>query len=204
MWFPETKTRKITLVFSWCSGNLIFSNVSNSLLPFLVLLLWVSLVLFFLVALLHLTISLQVALLVTRFISATLVQFVGQFWCFTGACSKSGVSGLRTSETAVLLHEESGDISGSELLDVRCGLKDDGFFFFFFFLYPVYCLSRRGLTLDFTFVYTTPLAPNAIFASASPAVLSLCMELTPSDCSPHRSSTEMLFLDTPFWDRAPV
>ena len=52
--------------------------------------------------------------------------------------------------------------------------------------------------LDFTFVYTTPLAPSASFAPASPAVLSFCVELTPSDRSPRRSSKEMLFSDAPF------
>jgi hypothetical protein len=34
--------------------------------------------------------------------------------------------------------------------------SDDLFFFFFFFLNPVYCPSRRGLTLDFTLWYATP------------------------------------------------
>ena len=70
-------------------------------------------------------------------------------------------------------------------------------FFFFFFLNPIYCPSRRGLMLDFTFLYATPLAPNASSAPASLTILSVCTELTPSDRSPCGPSTETLFSDAP-------
>jgi hypothetical protein len=51
--------------------------------------------------------------------------------------------------------------------------RDDsiGSVFFCFVLNPVYCPLRRSLTLDFTFWYVTPLAPNASFAPASPVIL---------------------------------
>ena len=51
--------------------------------------------------------------------------------------------------------------------------------------------------MDFIFVYTTPLAPNASFAPTSLALLSFYTELTPSDRSPRRSSKETLFSDAP-------
>jgi hypothetical protein len=63
-------------------------------------------------------------------------------------------------------------------------LDQSASFFFFFFLNPIYCPSRRSLTLDFTLLYATPLASSAIFAPASPVILSVCIELTPSDRSP--------------------
>lgn len=62
----------------------------------------------------------------------------------------------------------------------------------------LYCLSRPSLILDFTFWYTTPLAPSAIFTPASPVILSACTELTLSDHSPCRPSRETLFLDAPY------
>jgi len=44
---------------------------------------------------------------------------------FARTCSKSRVSRLGTDETAVLLHEASGNIGGGQFLGFRCGLKKD-------------------------------------------------------------------------------
>jgi hypothetical protein len=58
--------------------------------------------------------------------------------------------------------------------------------------------------LDFTFCLHYSSGPYASFASTSPVVLSIRVRLTPGDRSPRESSTETLFSDAPFRDRALV
>ena len=45
---------------------------------------------------------------------------------------------------------------------VRCRQWEVGDIFFFFFLYPVHCLLRRGLTLDFTLLRGTLLYTDVL------------------------------------------
>ena len=75
---------------------------------------------------------------------------------------------------------------------------------FFFFLNPSLLSFEAWPHVGLYIRLCYPLAPSASFASISVAVLSFHAGLTPSDRSPHGTSTETLFSDAPSWERAPA
>ena len=77
-------------------------------------------------------------------------------------------------------------------------------FFFFFFLNPSLLSFEAWPHVGLYIRLCYPLAPSASFTSISVAVLSFRAGLTPSDRSPHGTSTETLFSDAPSWERAPA
>ena len=71
---------------------------------------------------------------------------------------------------------------------------------FFFFLNPSLLSFEAWPHVGLYIRLCYPLAPSASFASISVAILSFRAGLTPSDRSPHGTSTETLFSDAPSWD----